>query len=212
MTNAFRSILVPLDGAEVAEQALAVGASLAARAGATLHLVSALEPVPIAVAAEFGYYGVEPDSETRMRVTGYLAELADATRRAMGLAVEVAIVEGDAVDTLAEYVEGRGIDLVVMTTHARRRLDRFWLGSVADRLLRRVSVPVLLLHPSDRPQPTRFRRILIALDGQIEAPVLDAATTLCSLEPEAEYTLFRVADQVVSRTDLPVLVSPLGHH
>ncbi|MGZ8398782.1 MAG: universal stress protein [Gemmatimonadales bacterium] len=65
-------------------------------------------------------------------------------------------------------------------------------------------VPVLLLHPRELPQPTEFRHILIALDGEIEAPVLDPATSLGSLYPGAHYTLVQVVEP-----SLPI-VTPLA--
>ncbi len=197
MSTRFHSILVPLDGSPIAEQALSVGASLARRAGAALHLVSVQEPVPVAVTAEVGQYGLELEREAREELSRYLAGILDLTRSTQDLAVQGEVLDGAAAKALADYVARQEIALVVMTTHARKGLGRWWLGSVADRLLRRLSIPVLLLHPRELPQPTRFRRILVALDGQIEDPVLGPAIALGSLEDDAEYTLFRVAESSV---------------
>jgi nucleotide-binding universal stress UspA family protein len=194
MRTRFRSILVPLDGSEIAEQALPVGASLARRAGAPLHLVSVQEPIPVAVTAEAGQYGVELERESRAGLRRYLSDVMETTRKTQGMEVEGEVLDGGVADAVADYVERHAIGLVVMTTHARKGLSRWWLGSVADRLLRRLSIPVLLLHPRELPQPTRFRRILVALDGQIEDPVLEPAIALGSLEEGTEYILFRVAE------------------
>ena len=194
MRTRFRSILVPLDGSQVAEQALPVGASLARRAGAPLHLVSVQEPIPVAVTAEVGQYGIELERESRAELGRYLTGTLDITRTTQGMDAQGEVIDGGAAEAVADYVERHDIGLVVMTTHARKGLSRWWLGSVADRLLRRLSIPVLLLHPRELPQPARFRRILIALDGQIEDPVLEPAIALGSLEEAAEYILFRVAE------------------
>ena len=211
MTPRFRSILVPLDGTAVAEQALAVGASLARRTGATLHLVTVQEPIPVAVTAEVGQYGAEIERESRATLTHYLGETVETAGSIAVVAVQSALLEGPAAATLAAYVADHAIDLVVMTTHARKGMARWWLGSVADRLLRRISVPVLLLHPSDLPQPTRFRRFLVALDGEIEEPVLAAATALGGVEEGAEYVLFRVVEPPVPLlTPLAASPSQLG--
>jgi nucleotide-binding universal stress UspA family protein len=207
MSTRFRSIMVPLDGSTVAEQALAVGASLARRAGVPLHLVSVQEPMPVAVTAEVGQYGVELERESRAELNQYLAGVLDLTRRTQGMDVQGQVVDGHAAEAMTEYVEEHDIGLVVMTTHARSGLKRWVLGSVADRLLRQLSVPVLLLHPQDLPQPTRFRRILVALDGQIEEPVLDPAIALGALEEGAEYILFRVAEPPVPLLT-PLAASP----
>ena len=194
MNPPFRSILVPLDGTEVAEQALAVGASLARRTGGTLHLVTVQEPVPLAVTAEVGAYGVDMERESRATLSRYLADTAEAAAGSVNTTLQSELLEGPAAVALAAYVAEHEVDLVVMTTHGRRGIARWWLGSVADQLLRRVSVPVLLLHPSELPQPTRFHRFLVALDGEIEEPVLAAATALGGLEEQPEYLLFRVAE------------------
>jgi nucleotide-binding universal stress UspA family protein len=211
MRTRFRSILVPLDGSVIAEQALAVGGSLARRAGVPLHLVSVQEPMPAAVTAEVGQYGVELERESRAELSQYLSGTLDVTRRSQGMEVLGEVIDGSAATAVADYVDQHDIGLVVMTTHARTGLKRWVLGSVADRLLRRVSIPVLLLHPQDLPQPTRFRRILIALDGQIEDPVLEPAIALGSLEEGAEYILFRVAEPPVPLlTPLAASPSQLG--
>jgi nucleotide-binding universal stress UspA family protein len=173
MNARFRSVLVPLDGSEVAEQALSVGASLARRAGVALHLVSVHEPIPAAVLAEVGEYRGELGEEARAELTGYLTNVADVVRETQGMNVEGVVIEGPAAPALADYVASHDIGLVVMTTHARCGVTRWWLGSVADGLLRRLAVPVLLLHPSETPQPTRFRRFLTTLYGTIEEPVLE---------------------------------------
>jgi nucleotide-binding universal stress UspA family protein len=207
MSRTYRSILVPLDGSAVAEQALAVGASLARRTGATLHLVSVQEPIPAAVTAEVGQYGMELERESRAELNRYLSDTIETTRRAAPITLHGELLEGHPADAIAQYVTDHGIDLVVMTTHARKGLARWWLGSVGDRLLRRVSIPILLLHPSELPQPTHFRRILVALDGEIEDPVLDAATGLGGLEENAEYLLFRVAEPPVPLLT-PLAASP----
>lgn len=194
MRTRFESILVPLDGSAVSEQALPIGASLARRAAAPLYLVSVQEPTPVAVTAEVGQYGVEYERESRAELSRYLANVQDATRKIQGVAVQGEVIDGHATDAVADYVAGHDIGLVVMTTHARRRIARWWLGSVADGLLRRLSIPLLLLHPSEMPRPTRFRRIMVALDGEIDEPVLEAAIALGSLEADAEYILVRVAE------------------
>jgi hypothetical protein len=54
---------------------------------------------------------------------------------------------------------------VVMTTHGHSGINRLWLGSVADRLVRRVKVPVLLLRPKVGALQTEFRHTVVALDG-----------------------------------------------
>jgi nucleotide-binding universal stress UspA family protein len=193
-----RGILVPLDGSELGEQALSVGASRARTAGATLHLVSVHEPLPVmAMPPDFPVAMQDLEERRREEMVQYLESVAAATRASLSTEVTASVLAGGAAATLCEYVETHPVDLVVMTTHGRTGLSRLWLGSVADRMLRRLAVPVLLLHPSDAPQPTEFRHVLVALDGEIEDPVLAAAMAVGAGAGRARYTLTRVVEPTI---------------
>jgi nucleotide-binding universal stress UspA family protein len=191
----FQNILVPLDGSEYAEQAIAVADGIARRSGGALRLVSVEEPLPALVLASGPEVAREVELEECDQLTHYLDSIAGAVRREVhGGTVGTAVLHGPAATTLGEYAQSSAADLVVMTTRGRRRLNRWLLGSVADQLLRRSQVPVLLLHPRELPQPTEFRHILIALDGEIEDSVLAPAIALGSLYAGAHYTLARVVE------------------
>ena len=191
-----RGILVPLDGSELAEQALSVGASRAREAGATLHLVSVHEPLPVmAMPPDFPVAMQDLEERRREEMVQYLESVAAATRASLSTEVTASVLAGGAAATLCEYVETHPVDLVVMTTHGRTGLSRLWLGSVADRMLRRLAVPVLLLHPREAPQPTEFRHLLVALDGELEEPVLAAAMAVG--RDTARYTLTRVVEPTI---------------
>lgn len=205
MTTPFSRVLVPLDGSPFAEQALPVGAAIARKAGAALHLVTVVEPVPVMVLPPEMPVPLEPiEPATTAELTDYLELIAGATLESQRREPTTAVLHGGAADVLGQYVREQAIDLVVMTTHARKGLRRWWLGSVADSLVRQLRVPVLLLHPRELPQPTEFRRILVALDGELDQPVLDAAAALGRLDPPARYLLLRVVEPPI-----PVL-SPLA--
>ena len=68
--------------------------------------------------------------------------------RHMGYSVSVAVLGGEPVQKIVSFVENEGIDLVAMATHGRSGLSRLVLGSVAEQVVRRVSVPVLLVRPA----------------------------------------------------------------
>jgi nucleotide-binding universal stress UspA family protein len=127
----------------------------------------------------------------------YLESVAAVARASMATPVVTSVVTGAAAAALCEYVESHSVGLVVMTTHGRGGLSRWWLGSVADRMLRRLDVPVLLLQPGDVAQPTEFRRILVALDGETEEPVVEAAFALAGQAPPARYVFTRVVEPTI---------------
>jgi nucleotide-binding universal stress UspA family protein len=191
--TSFRAVLVPLDGSTEGEQAIPVGEAVARRAGATLDFAMVLQPPSaLALSSELPRAAAEVEREARTHATNYLESRAEAARGAYGLAVTAALLDGMPAGALAGYVRAHGIDLVVMTTHGRGGLSRWWLGSVADQFLRRTPAPVLLLHPRESPQPTAFRRILVALDGETDEAVLEPALALGCLGRGTSYFLIRV--------------------
>jgi nucleotide-binding universal stress UspA family protein len=153
-------LLVPLDGSPLAELALPWAQHLACITGADLSLVQVVEP-PAAVE-----YLVYTESVTQMlheQAEDYLAAVA-ARLRAQQLRVQTRAVIGD---PAAEIIlAGHAADLIVMATHGRSGLGRWVSGSVADRVLRGASVPVLLAPAgADKAGSAQLRRILVPLDG-----------------------------------------------
>jgi nucleotide-binding universal stress UspA family protein len=192
--NGFRNILIPLDRSETAEQAVSVAASIARRSGATLRLVSVEEHLPaLAFASDSLEIVKEIDQSDRSDAAEYLDSIASAVRDVQGGKVETAVLEGSAARALSQYADAHAVDLIVMTTRGRGALGRWLIGSVTDGMLRRVHVPVLLLHPRDPPWALHFRKLLVALDG-LEDQVLGSAIALGSLYPPAYYTVARVVE------------------
>jgi nucleotide-binding universal stress UspA family protein len=208
----FQNILVPLDGSEYAEQAITVAGAIARRSGGAMRLVSVEEPLPALVLASGSpEVAREVELEECDQLTHYLDSIAGAVRDVQEGTVGTAVLHGPVATVLSEYAHTTAADLVVMTTRGCRRLNRWLIGSVADQLLRRIQVPVLLLHPRELPQPTEFRHILIALDGEIEDPVLAPAVALGSLHPAAHYTLARVVEPAIpALTALAPYPIPIG--
>jgi nucleotide-binding universal stress UspA family protein len=164
----YQSILVPLDGSTFAEHALPLALAVARRTGASLRLVHVLQPLA-SVYSEAPLFA-DSDLEKRIkdRLRGYLDAIAFRVGKLSPTPMTTALVEGDTVPSLRNEVEGTQADLVVMTTHGRGPLGRFWLGSVADELVRVLPVPLLLCRPPDTVpdlgvEPP-LNNILIALD------------------------------------------------
>ena len=57
------------------------------------------------------------------------------------------VLRGDTVDAIIEYVEEKKIDLIIMGTHGAKGIEKILLGSVAERVLKRVSCPTLIFNP-----------------------------------------------------------------
>lgn len=179
-----RRILVALDGSSFAEQAIGPARRLAERQGAELHIAAVVEdaPSPFLAVDALELSGRWIESE-RLRVSDYLNEMTDRLAgKGSKVPIESHLSQGSAARTLTEIAGEVDADLLVLTTHGRGGLDRIWLGSTADRLLRIAGVPLLLLPATDGDE-SRFaesdhpRHILVPLDGSEAAeailPALD---------------------------------------
>jgi nucleotide-binding universal stress UspA family protein len=197
-------ILVPLDGSEFAETAIPIAAAISRGSGAAIELVSALDPIPSPAAGPFEATGMtvpvhgegmgavpvtaaELGASLRDHRTTYLREAARRLRDAQEVDAEVMLLDGRADQAIRARVEETGADLVVMATHGRGPMERAWLGSVADRLVRDLRVPLLLVRPVpgeavDLSVPVSLKRVVVALDGsELAEAVLDSALGLAAV-------------------------------
>jgi nucleotide-binding universal stress UspA family protein len=146
------------------------------------------------------------DQHTRsLRREHEQAYLEGAARRlAPGAGVSVVLLDGRVATAIVGHAERSGAGLIVMTTHARGGLERAWLGSVADEMVRVSPVPLLVVRPEPGHVASSFRRILVPLDGSATAEaILGHAVRLARLEPEAELVLLQVVQPVASATWVP---------
>lgn len=139
-----KSVLVPLDGSTLAEEALAPAIGFA-REGARLILMRAAE----AHATPFidpgdAQAGVVHEAEL------YLLGVVERLRRVGVTKVETSVWYGGAVEGIADAARFRNPDLIVMSTHGRSGLGRLVLGSIAEGAVRATSTPILLLRPGKR--------------------------------------------------------------
>ena len=143
----YTRIVVPLDGSDLAEQALDSGADMARLTGATLHLLRVVE-FP---ASDFTYVysGMIEGEAVSMRIederkiaADYLAAVARPLE-ALGITVTTEVRQGVAIQELVEAMQEG--DMFVLASHGRSGVARWFLGSVAEELTRRASVPVLLV-------------------------------------------------------------------
>jgi nucleotide-binding universal stress UspA family protein len=138
-------ILVPLDGSPVAEQILPHVTTLARALGSSLTLFQ----VPIAHVSGWmtgeWYFPVQGVLDTaEADVQAYLHLVAGDLQK-QGLDVHTATTIGSVADCIVDYAETNQMDLIAMCTHGRTGLARWALGSVADRVLRAGSIPILLV-------------------------------------------------------------------
>lgn len=144
---ALKHVAVPLDGREMSEAAIAPAAALAVALKAKLSLVRAVNWAVQAYPYSLpDAYIPQVDDELERGAQAYLRGQEDVARTAAAADVGAFVVRGATAEGLIDFVDKEAVDLVVMTTHARRGLLRAALGSVADRLLQS-KAPVLLIRP-----------------------------------------------------------------
>jgi nucleotide-binding universal stress UspA family protein len=194
------NIMVPLDGTRFAEAALPCALSLAKRDGAALKLAIVWQPMSAIIDTADWIQQVEAWEKSR-RDEGrrYMTEVARRVAEALGRSVSVKYLLGRPDEELARAAEEMKVDLVVMATHGQGPVSRFWLGSVADRYVRRSTVPVLLVRPEeDMPEVELaagkpFRKILVPLDGSTLAEqALKKSVLAGGKAAETEITLLAV--------------------
>jgi nucleotide-binding universal stress UspA family protein len=158
----FQRILVPLDGSALAERALDYGADAVSRYGARLVLLRAfagpertsqmLVPTPPVITTFDPKEASEVGNEAKAESQTYLANHW-RTLVARGLAVEVLVADADAAEAILEVAQWEPDTLIVMSTRGRGGLGRLVFGSVAQTVLERTPVPLLLI-PAEIEEPS----------------------------------------------------------
>jgi nucleotide-binding universal stress UspA family protein len=165
----YRTVLVTLDGSAFAEHALPLALSIAGRAGATLRLVRVHVPVAAAYGGNEPATDLDLDTQVKAAEYAYLEEVSARLGKVCSIRQATALLEGRIADALSEQVVSADADLVVMTTHGRGPLSCFWLGSVADEVVRRSSRPLLLVRPDETApelaHPPALHHVLIPWTG-----------------------------------------------
>ncbi len=135
-TKLFSRILCPLDFEEGSLKALQLAIQLAAQNKAELYLLHVCPMVVIPLGG--------PVTEPVMAEQSARQKLEEiASRDLAGIRYELLVITGDAAERVINVQAGLAADLIVMGTHGRGGLSRIFLGSVAERVVREASCPVL---------------------------------------------------------------------
>lgn len=191
-----RPILVALDGAPGAEQALPTALRLAKRWHAPLRLVQVRNPVE-SLHANMRLVEDQQSLSVEHRSAAYLNNLAERLRDAHQVSVQGELALGTSVADTLRSICGSDARALVMVRKQRSALSRFWWGSVSESLIGRLATPLLLVPDNYRmqergdKQEEGFSRILVHLDGTSAAQrVLGNALALAA--PAAVCHLLRV--------------------
>jgi nucleotide-binding universal stress UspA family protein len=167
----FQKILVPLDGSEMSKAVLPYVKDIAARCTPVkvilLHVVrppsghTAAAFIPRdsqfpgkrmpdseadVEAAEHPIYRDQEIASLRANVEAALTPIARELKEA-GISTQIDVAFGRPAQEIVEYAETQGVELIALCTHGRSGLTRWFVGSVAHKVLRGTHVPILLIHP-----------------------------------------------------------------
>lgn len=141
----YKKISVALDGSALAESVLPHVKAIAKGCGtAEVVLLRVVEPLASWVAP--GIDISEVHNANVKAAEEYLAKIrAELSKE--GLNVETEVLTGRAAEAICEFAGSNKVDLLAIATHGRSGISRWLVGTVAERLLRYCSVPILLIRP-----------------------------------------------------------------
>ncbi len=192
----YSRILVPLDGSQLAEEALPTAVAFVQRAGTSgkllLMRVSWADYIIYSRGGPFEVPGAADEE-----ADAYLIKIEQEVRAA-GIPVETIHARGDPATAIVDMAHDYHADLIVMTTHAREGISRLIHGSVADRVLQGAPVPVLLLKHGETLTPffttEGHPHLLVPLDGSELAESVVLRATSLARQFGASVTLLRSLD------------------
>jgi len=147
---AYKTILVPLDGSEIAEKGLPYVKSIAKLKNSNVILFAVSLTVFV-------------DRRDRL-FTSYLEATAKELNED-GIKATTATSYGDVAREIVKYANSNKIDLIVMATHGYSRAKQWMFGSITQKVLYGTKIPVLLIKSKSPDVSVEFNRILLPLDG-----------------------------------------------
>jgi nucleotide-binding universal stress UspA family protein len=198
----FNKILVPLDGSELSERALAPALALAQKPGGmvTLLRVPLVRSTLAAGLEGFDSYvkdwAQKQHTEERLQAETYLKALK-ITHTGAGYNLETCVANQEVLDSILEL--GKRHDVIVMSTHGYSGLTKLMMGSVTERVLAAAECPVLVIR-STKP----IQRILVPLDGSALSETAIAPALEAAVRFKAAVVLFRAVDEVTGFGRIPL--------
>jgi len=151
----YKKIMVPLDGSELAECVLPhVEGFIASCRVSTIVFVRALKPEPTVSRGAYATGEVDLtvieentkriEEEKKSSAKDYLDQVASRLKHD-GVELQTEVIVGTVAESLIDYTEANNIDMILIATHGRSGVSRWVRGSIADRILRGSSIPVLMV-------------------------------------------------------------------
>jgi nucleotide-binding universal stress UspA family protein len=147
---AYKNILVPLDGSDIAEKALPYARAIAKLKNSNLTLYAVSLSIFV---------------DRRDRLFASYLEVNAGELNAEGINTTTAIGNGDTAEQIIKYADENKFDLIVMATHGYSGAKRWMFGSITQKVLYGTSIPVLLVKGKSSEPFSDFKKILVPVDG-----------------------------------------------
>ena len=147
----FEKILVCLDGSSLAEQILLYATEEARHFGSKLVLIEVTAPPSAVVEPLTGYYHATSLKKILRQVDEaetYLEQVAQSLKDE-GLDAGYETMQGSPGETIVRYAKENDIGLIALCTHGHSGLGRLVYGSVADYVLKKARLPILIIRPQE---------------------------------------------------------------
>ena len=149
MTSEFyRNIVIATDGSENSKRAISYGIEIAKLSGATVHALyvvdtSSFSSIPMDAGWEAMYEILRKEGKKAVSEVKERGEVS-------GVEVREVLWEGHPSNEIIDFAENNNADLIVMGTLGKTGLDRFLMGSVAEKVVRGSKVPVLVVRSEEQ--------------------------------------------------------------
>ena len=188
-------ILCPVDFFPASDAAVSYAVGLGANYDATIHLLHVITPI---LPNEYAIDTVEIMKSMEKSTAEEMKKLVARVKEA-GVSIYTEIRTGDVYDQIKQAIEVVQPELVVMGTHGRRGVERWFMGSTTEKLMRHSPVPLLTISASgEKVAVPRFRRILVTTDFSDGTPDALAYAFSAAQENESEITLLHVVHDVTA--------------
>ena len=191
----YSKILVPLDGSKTAENALPLARCFARSLQIPVELLCVVDLAEMGrqiAADQAAMLRTLVDDGTR-RFGDYLERVAK--KFPIGN-VQCTVRKGNAAEAIIESAAADKEALIAMATHGRSGLDRWLLGSVAEKVLRGASNPILVVRAKETTNPAwemaTLKRVIVPLDGSKAAELILPHVEALAKHLDLEVTLFGV--------------------
>lgn len=187
----FERILVPLDGSKTAESALPYARTLAERLDADVELLEVIDVGEISGNVSTATAALLNDVRRSGRPDQYLTQMAKSFP---SIRTRWRVEQGSAAAIIIDTAAANKETLIIMASHGRSGIHRWLLGSVAEKVLRGTSNPLLLVRASEQ-APTdgqaTFGSIVVPLDGSKQGELALAPALALARSMKIEMVLVR---------------------